>query len=578
MKKFLKYAGLGMFIMLMTTGCNDDFLERFPLDELTNETFWNSEADLRAFVNKLYPSLGNGIVWTVDDQSDNQAPETFNTVAAGLHTIDNGSWSWSFLRDCNFFLENFDRNPGLDQSVKDRYQGEVLAFRANWVFSRIKRWGDIPFTTRVLTNQDTEELFGERVPRKVVMEQVLEDLTRAAELIPPTAPEGRLTKWAALALKARICLHEGTFRKYHNLGDDQLFLEEAASAAKQIMDEGGFELYSTGDPAQDYNDLFSEISLSGNPEVILARVYDGVNIGHNFIRFMVESIQNGMTKDMVNDYLCTDGLPIGLSPLYQGDNSLPDEFANRDPRMAQTILPLSQNFFAERDGDETEPRLPWAAGFSSATTTGYHIIKYYDPVEVRKIDEAETDLPLIRYAEVLLVYAEAMAELGRADQSVIDLSINRLRERVGMAPMTVADLARDPSSDMVASAGYLDTDVPVLIEEIRRERRVELAAEGFRYDDLMRWRAGRMLTKQTLGVRWDAVKDLTDPSGTPLYSGDSAIPGNLFDLDPGGYIDVYSRQLPGGKVFDPNKHYFFSIPVEEITLNPNLAQNPGWGN
>ncbi|MCG8388827.1 MAG: RagB/SusD family nutrient uptake outer membrane protein, partial [Cytophagales bacterium] len=202
MKKFLKYAGLGMFIMLMTTGCNDDFLERFPLDELTNETFWNSEADLRAFVNKLYPSLGNGIVWTVDDQSDNQAPETFNTVAAGLHTIDNGSWNWSFLRDCNFFLENFDRNPGLDQSVKDRYQGEVLAFRANWVFSRIKRWGDIPFTTRVLTNQDTEELFGERVPRKVVMEQVLEDLTRAAELIPPTAPEGRLTKWAALALKA----------------------------------------------------------------------------------------------------------------------------------------------------------------------------------------------------------------------------------------------------------------------------------------------------------------------------------------------------------------------------------------
>lgn len=561
-------------LLFLAMACNNDYLERYPLDELTNETFWQSENDLKAYTAGLYSILDGETVWD-DDQSDNHATSTYNSVVAGQHTVATGTWSWSYLRKCNFFMENYDNSDEVSDDVKNVYKGEVQFFRALFTFGRVKSYGDIPFTTKVLTNADEDVLYADRTPRKEVMVQVLEDLNGAVENLPSTRTEEcRLTKWAALALKARICLHEGTFRKYHKLGDEAEFLNAAAEASKAIIDGGAFTLYSTGDANNDYNNLFRQLSLKDNPEAILYVKYLSGERGHNFVRYMKESHKDGLTKDMVNDYLCTDGKPIALSPLYKGDDTLEKEFSNRDARLKQSIIPPGTGFFYEGDPNEVVPRLPLAKGIGSATTTGYHIIKMFDNDETQKYDEAETDLFLFRYAEVLLVYAEAMAELGQADQEVIDLTINKLRERVGMKRMVIAELVRDPDSDMTAEAGYLDEEVSVLIEEIRRERRVELVSEGFRYDDLMRWRAGKLMIKKTLGAKWAAFENQTTVSGTPIY--DHVVVGSDIYLDENGYIDLYKEQLPNGKVFDPNKHYYFGIPLGEIALNPNLTQNPGW--
>ncbi|TKG94999.1 RagB/SusD family nutrient uptake outer membrane protein [Puteibacter caeruleilacunae] len=575
MKKMRKYICLSL-TLLLAVACNDSFLEKYPLDELTNETFWQSENDLKAYTAGLYTILDGETVWD-DDRSDNQATQSYNSVVAGQHTVSTGTWSWSYLRKCNFFLENYDKSDKVPEDVKNTYKGEVLFFRALFTFGRIKSYGDIPFTTKVLSNTDEDVLYGDRMPRKEVMKQVLSDLNEAVNSIPPNrSDEGRLTKWAALALKSRICLHEGTFRKYHKLGDEAEFLNAAADAAKALIDGGGFSIYSTGKADKDYRNLFTQLSLKGNSEAILYKKYVSGEKGHNFIRYMKESHKDGLTKDMVEDYLCTDGKPIGLSSLYQGDETLEKEFQDRDPRLTQTIIPPGIGFFFEGDENEVVPRLPLAKGIGSATTTGYHIIKMFDNDETQKYDEAETDLHLFRYAEVLLIYAEAMAELGKADQAVIDLTINKIRARVGMPAMIISSLQRDPNSDMTSGAGYLDSEVSVLIEEIRRERRIELACEGFRYDDLMRWRAGKFLTKTTLGAKWNAFKDKETVDGDPIY--DHVVVGTDVYLDANGYMDLYKKQLPNGKVFDPNKHYYFGIPLGEIALNPNLSQNPGWEN
>lgn len=572
MRKLYKYVLLVIGVLTITA-CDDEYLERYPLDDITNETFWNSENDLKAYASGLYGIFGSGQHIWGDNDSDNNAPESFNTVAAGLHTADNGTWSWSFLRSCNFFLENYDKNPNLDQSVKDKYKGEVLLARAVFTATRVKRYGDIPFTTQVLTTDDADVLYGPRMPRNEVMDQVIADLKEAVALIPTKESEaGRLTKGAALGFMARICLHEGTFRKYHGLDNADEFLQAAADAAKGAMDSGQYALYSTGDPSADYANMFTQLSLVGNPEAVFYAQYIPDVRGHNFIRYIPEATKNGMTKDMVEDYLCTDGKTIGLSSLYQGDDDFEALFEDRDPRLAQTIHPKGSGFFAYSE-DITQPRIAGLApGNGGATITGYHMVKYYAPDEEDKYEKAETDLPILRYAEILLVYAEALAELGLADQTVIDESINLIRARAGMPAMVIADLERDPDSDMVSSAGY-GVDVPILIEEIRRERRIELAAENFRYDDLMRWKAGKFLEKRVLGAKWDALKDFTEPSGEPLYdaSDDDAI---LLDDD--GYIYPYKNTLPGGRAFDENKHYYFSIPREEIILNPALTQNPGW--
>ncbi|WP_372638580.1 RagB/SusD family nutrient uptake outer membrane protein, partial [Fodinibius sp.] len=334
--------------IFLVNGCNDDFLTRTPLDEVSSETYWNTENDLRVYNNSLYdrarddndiPILQghhNGFgshqfsIWFQDEFADNMAPvherhSRFQQVRAGKHNVPSGpEWfgykGWDFIRSINVGLENYG-NADIAQEVIDQYAAEARLFRGWFYAEKVQKFGDVPWVDQPL-NIDSEELYASRTPREEVMNNVLEDLNFSAEHLPDdwgdgNAP-GRLNRWAALLVKSRVALFEGTWQKYHGGSNADMWLQEAAAAAKEVMDDGPYSLYNTGDPENDYNAYHRVLDLSGNPEVMYWRKYQlGVFTNHVQSYF---SYTGGVTKSMVEDYLCTDGQPITVSNLYQGDN------------------------------------------------------------------------------------------------------------------------------------------------------------------------------------------------------------------------------------------------------------------
>jgi len=588
---YIKYS----FILLATfflVSCNDDFLERFPLDEISEETFWNTENDLRVYNNRIYDQARNDNevpilmahddgfdshrygIWYLDEFADNIAPThprhtRYQQVRAGKHTVpSNPQWfgyrdgGWSFIRTINIGLENYGK-ADIPQEIIDKYAAEARLFRGWFYADKVSKFGDVPWLDKEL-NIDSEELNAPRTPREEVMNNVLADLNFATENLPDDWGDGggpgRLNRWAALLVKARVCLFEGTWRKYHGGANPDMWLEMAANAAKEVMDNGPYTLYSTGDPTTDYNAIHRIPSdLTGVPEVMYWRRYEQ-GIFTNHVQSYHRGYNGGATKSMVEDYLCTDGLPITLSPLYQGDAQIEDVFENRDPRLRQTILhPDDVSVYAYGNFDTRPyPRLNGMEG-GQRINTGYHIIKVYD-VNTAHATYNTSDTPaiILRYGEVLLIYAEAKAELGTITQEDLDLSINLLRDRVAMPHLELANVPVDPR--------YASDGVSPLIAEIRRERRVELFMEGFRYDDLRRWKQGKKLEQPDLGIRFDEA-------AVARYD-KAIVQTTLVDGVP--YIDVYKGTDWADPVFDENKHYLWPIPLSVISQNPNIKQNPGW--
>ena len=565
-------------VLILSVGCNNDFLDRFPTAAINEENFWNNENELQQFVNSLYQNTshfsGHGVAHTPspmiigDNQSDNQVPIDYNEVAAGEHIVPatGGGWIWSQIRVCNYFLNRYDQTP-ITQASKDRYAGEVRVFRALEYFRLVKRFGDVPWIEDDLQT-NSEELFASRDSRVTVMNHVLEDLNWAIEVLPDASAsvQGRINRDIALLLKARICLHEGTFRKYHQIEGSDLFLTEAMETSQILINEGNYELYNTGHPESDYGRVFSSLDLSGNPEVIMYRRYEQDLLGNRTVQLVHDNAFNlGASKSLVDAYLCIDGLPPSLSSEYLGDDRIEDELKNRDFRLGQTIVfprtAVQQGF--------PGPAIPGTDFASSSLNagicpTGYQIFKYWldDQEEYLRIQNGILDAPVLRFAEVLLINAESAAELGLCTQETLDKTINVLRERAGIPAMVIGEISiwlADPNYQM----DYPHISDP-LINEIRRERRIELAVEGFRYDDLMRWKAGRLLTDRLLGMKFDQS----------VYPGVEV--GKDIFLNEEGFIWPYAKSLPNGRKFDENKHYYFPIPTEELTLNENLTQNPGW--
>lgn len=565
-----RYIFLGI-IFLSFFGCNDDFMERYPLDQLSEQGFFQSYNDLKLYANSMYPSfiVGHGLrnlgggksaypIVFGDQQSDNMAPLEHDVIAAGQHVVPatGGGWNFNMIRRINFFLSRYDKTPDVKDLVNN-YAGEVYTFRAWEYFEMVKRFGDVTYITRDLET-DAEELYAPRTPRKQVMDYVLDDLNIAISYLFPKekAEAGRINREIALAMKARICLHEGTYRKYHGLGDHEIFLREAANAAYTLISEGKYDLYSTGNPTMDYRNMFCDYDLGGNPEMILYKKYDadfGItnglvwNMDMNFHR-------TGLTKSLIDSYLCEDGLPVSQSDMFLGHDNIKDELLNRDPRLLMTVT------YPGTEIQKTigKPAIPGTEFSDDITPSGYQMVKWWidDPLEARKNQHGELDCPIIRYAEILLIYAEAKAELGECDQSVINQTINVLRSRVGMPDMIISNLVKDINSEF--------PNLDVLTDEIRRERRVELACEGFRYDDLMRWKAGKQLEKKVLGMKF-VQEDYPEVTvGEDIF------------LDQNGFIDVYQSALPEGRIFIEPKHYLFPLPTQELVLNPNLEQNTGW--
>lgn len=565
-----------IFLANFIYGCSG-ILDKPLLDQMSEANYWKSPADLELYVNQFYTVFGGKkAFFSLDNNSDNLQPISPSEVLNGTRSVPatGGGWNWSNIREINYFLVNAAKVT--EGSIADlkQYKGEGHFFRAYFYYQKVKRFGAVPWYDKALAT-DSKGLYAPREPRNEVIDNIISDLDTAIAYLKrkDELPAGRLNRACALLFKSRVCLYEGTWEKYH-AGDPfgvkgsngEQYLKLATAAAKQVMDDGRFSLYSTGDPKNDYYKLFSQNDQSNNPEVILCQVVDpSLGLGGHVWTYLngFRGNRTGITQQLVADYLCIDGLPIGISEVYQGDTTLLQVVKNRDPRLEQTMwIPGQVQLDKNPPVIFDHPSLD--KGSYDMATTGYMIRKgsTTDPEQNQGAATAQygkLDGVVFRYAEVLLNYAESKAELGTLSQEDLDRSINLLRKRVGMPQLNI-------------NVGYIDPnwDFPELdpiINEIRRARRVELALEGFRYDDLMRWAASDLIQ----GTRWRGARFIKNKSFPDIEDKISAIP-----VDKDNYIDRYRNSVPHGFGFDKNRDYLYPIPTNELTLNKNLTQNPGW--
>ncbi len=567
-----------ILFIIATTSCKK-FLDRPPLDSITDKEMSFSKKEMELYANQYYVQFPQFLdVFFGDNASDNMVYGSFdyNQQLAGTLVVpgSGGGWNWSNIRSVNYFLSNYQVTK---ESMSDvsTYIGEMYFWRAWFYFNLMKKFGDLPWYSAP-QGTNSEELYAPRLSRNIIADSILADLDHAASLLDPVTKSQpqRIHKDVALIFKARVALYEGSWEKYHNgtpFGvtnpDYAKYFQQAASAAEQIMSSDYYSISGGSDPKWDYWKLFNQLDLSGNKEVILWRKYDlSLGLTHNGQAYLrLQGGNTGVSKNLVDDYLCSDGTPISVSPLYLGDDSIARVVKNRDPRLGQTIYVRGYARVIQ-NGDTiskfTEPDINRTA--DARNTTGYQLYKGTAPnVEAQGGGGASgvgatTASILFRYAEVLLIDAEARAELGTCTQDVLDNTINLLRDRVGMPHLSVAVGFTDSKWDF--------PDLSPLLNEIRRERRVELACESFRFDDLMRWAATSQIKAPLLGAKYHQFEDkFFDP---PL----SNIPVNA-----DGYIFPYLNSAAAhGWQFDPAKNYLLPLPTNELTINPALNQNPGY--
>ena len=559
-----KHLSLYLFLCagLLLAACNKK-LNLYPNDELSEPTYFKNASDLQLYCNQFYQDLPvQNSFWT-EENSDNQVPTNRDPFLAQTYvnpvSATGTGWAnnWIQIRACNYFLQRY-RRADTDTGTLNLYAAEVRFFRALFYWQQVQTYGDVPWIGTDLTDTSTTLLYGPRLPHTQIMDSVFSDISFAVNNLPNlnNVQPGRLHEYAALALMSRICLWEGTYRRYHNLGNETPYLQATVTASEAIMNSGNYGIWSTGNPQTDYYNLFIQQDLSTNKEAILPQLYILNVLTSDLTRQLGES-GTGWSKDFVRSFLCTDGLPTALSPLYKGDDSLDAEAANRDPRFSQLIA--TRGFVLQNNADGTKNVFTLPQIGTAQAPTGYMIIKCLSPDPAQwNASQSDLDLFIFRYAEVLLNEAEAQAELGQCDQTVLDNTINKLRDRVAMPHMILASLVKDPKSDFPS--------LPPLLDEIRRERRIELAADGFRFQDLMRWATGPLIQnpETILGVK-------LLPSVRAEYPA-SQVSG--VQVNANNYIQQYTNI---NNFTWNDKMYLYPIPSQELTLNPNLApQNPGW--
>jgi hypothetical protein len=543
---------------LLWMACNKK-LNLYPQDALSEPTFFKNTNDLALYANQFYQNLPVQNSFQSEKNSDNQVPLNRDAFLSGTYTIPvtGGGWDWSLIRNCNYFLQRYQRVDA-DTATLNKYAAEVRFFRALFYWQKVVQFGDVPWLGKDLTDTSISLLYAPKNPHKQVMDSVLVDLNFAVNNLPDPdeVEDGRLHKYAALALMSRICLWEGTYRKYHSMGDETPYLNATVTASEAIINSNNYTIWSTGNPKTDYYNLFIQENLTDNKEAILPMVYIKNVLTQNLTRELGES-GTGFSKNFVRSFLCTDGLPAALSPLYKGDDSLDAEAANRDPRFSQLIA--TKGFVLQNNADGTKNIFTRPQIGTATAPTGYMIIKGLSPDPAQwNAAQSTLDLFIFRYAEVLLNEAEAKAELGQCTQTVLDKTINKLRDRVGMPHMSISSLVKDPKSDFPV--------LPVLLDEIRRERRVELAADGFRFNDLLRWKAGPLIQnpETILGMK-------LLPSVRAQYPASQV---SSVQVDANNYIRLYTNIT--ARVWN-DKMYLYPIPTQELTLNPKLLpQNAGW--
>lgn len=618
------------YIITIASGCLlllscSDFLSKEPLDKITDISLTYTAEECKLYVNQYYTSFWgspDGYIYHTDRGTDNLLSFNYSDnpdLIANYRQVpaSDKSWGtekWGNIRSVNFLLDNY-RKSNEPENVKP-FIGEAYFFRAFFYFEQfLKSFGGVPWIDKTLS-LDSEELYLPRLERNELADKILSDLDKAIEWIPSQASQdkGRVSKEIALLYKARIALYEGTWEKYHagtvfaGSGDVENYLKLARDASFAVINSGLFDLDNVG-VTDGYHLLFNQWDYSDSKEVMLWKKFDrSQGLWHNGNRNPGRNGAGvGLTRRLVESYLCldTDGKakPVSIAGNYQGDENLLTVIANRDPRLSQTLFSPGRPRTIEGGRDTTiiftKPNISYSD--TEKCSTGYELAKGADSdadEQVTVTGSIKASI-IFRYAEALLIYAEAKVELGEITQRDLDITVNKLRDRVGFPHLSLEVGYVDPQGDFSAARGYAGVPVSAILQEIRRERRVEFACEGYRHDDLKRWRAHHLWNHDRIqGAKTSQFKDLSwlveffrqYPVPVAISGGyeefinttvakwvPECTEGDNYWTDPEGYFAPYQRHIPGGHFeFDPNKSYLLPIPTEQLVLNTNLRQNPGW--
>lgn len=602
MKKFIYATLLGIATLLVIFSC-DDFLSRETYDSVDANTFFEKESDLELYANgflqKMTPGANTIGHNSNDINADNcaiQIPSDLLRPDGNVFPGNQGGWaegSWSDLRNINYFLTNMvNCKENVSAEVYNHYEGVGRFWRAWFYYDKVRTFGAVPYYDSVVNSSDTEALYKGRDSREYVMDKILEDLTFAGNNCLASekyiAGGTGISKWAALAFKARVCLFEGTYRKYHAVDPStgkqwenreaniKKFLEAAVSAAEEIMNSGVYSLVDD-DKQTAYRSLFVSADLK-TKEVIWGRQFSSELSAYHDLSGYYYSVTYGnktsLTKRFMNTYLMLDGTPFTNQSNYK-ITEFKDEFDGRDYRMKQTVISPEYRMIINNVEQPYSPN--WLN-----TRTGYKPIKFsIDNDNVLASKTSWNSLPILRYGEVLLNYAEAKAELGEMGPSEWNRSIALLRNRAGVT--SIIPTSADPY--MMEYFNHTIDDPWIL--EVRRERGIELCLEmGLRWDDIMRWHMGELLNSSE--KPWTGIY-IPDTHAEYDFNGDGIIDFKIGSTETINSIPISSSQAD--QTFSINSDnnlvwnyrrvwsqykYLRPIPTDAITRNPNLTQNYLW--
>lgn len=618
MKRAKLYTLFITVLLLVFSACNEDFLNRYPEDAMSDATFFTKASDFKTYVNGLYSGIIRNVSnnrWVnLENGSDNLFTESPHSSLmrhsiSGAANETSGTWNGGYnnIREVNYVLNSKDKLSPRNE-IADHYIGEAHFIRAWHYFDLLQAFGGVPYID-IVVGTDSPELFKVRDSRDFIASKILQDLDSAIALLnwkgSGEAKPPRINKESALLMKTRVALYEGSWEYYHGRkntpfkvdgSDGTDFLNEVITAGDMLIDHQGTNIFQ-GPAGAEYSDLFNRDDYSNIPGAFLYKHYDvslGVPSGET--RATLLQYQAGLTKNAVFTYLMNDGKPEEISTIdfdYKDQNSL---INSRDPRLYQTIYAPERGPFTETYDFISFENL-FGSIYANLTNIwsgkgGFTIFKgtVFSTVT---LDQNNTDDLIFRYGEALLNYAEAKAILGTITQNDIDNTVNVLRTRVGMVPLNLAEV-NSWNVTYAPGEGY-DPGAPNILNEIRRERRVELILEGFRTTDIKRWALydDTFNGYKPVGAYYQELADYWNNPDNIIEAGFPESKIEDLKLIKGQNIDALGEYVnpfwqnsdfsPTGRGYyiDPGRDYLQAIPKKEIDFyrekgGVNLQQNPGW--
>ena len=601
----LKNICIGLLTVASFTGCYD--LDKAPEGVLSTVNPFTTTGEMNGYLDQFYQSglrhqdfnsWGGNFIAALDMNSDNMSSGSVNARINGNYTLGNASKmeGYTNIRNVNFFLNNLGNSKEKGTPAYRQCVGEGYYFRAWYYFQLFKQYGELTWISKPL-DPNLEEMQLPRQNRTAIADSLLADLDKAIDNLnaQSSCATMRVHKDVARALKSEVALYEATWEKYHLAKQDSFYdrsvtdakikdyLQQCITACKEVMDRGVWKIYTTGNSLDDYRRMFQTEDLSTNPEVLWFKRYDGSNVGNSVDRYLNQGGGScGITASLVDDYLTKEGRPFVGPAVLDAKKVFGDELEPtlRDPRLCQTVCMPGQILRPDQSG-YTVPPLN-GSGYNK-NETGYSMLKYVQIDYTGSLDqESKGSTPGIqyRYADILLNYAEALAELdGAANARKIIEVLQPLRDRVGMPAV---NFDREYNTD----SEYPFKNINKYIQAVRRERRVEQACEGRRLDDIFRWAAaeeifvgqrahGVLFTGSNLEHHKKYGNSLVydKPTGNNLYLSGKA--GDTYryvlPVNPSGY--------ESGWKFNPKRDYLLPIQSRMLSLTSGLwKQNPGWNN